>query len=229
MTSISIVLSSDKSEFTTSFSPPIELQSKYGLALVNLETYYSFPNVTNKNNVLRYSTDNGTSWQVFIVPVGTYELNQINDEIKRQVPAINISANLATLKAIVKIDDDKTKIDFNIDNSIRTILGFDKKVLSKGYHESDMPVNILSVNSILIHCDIISDSYENGKKRPVIYSFFPNCFPGEKILEKPINLVYLPVFVDKIYSINIRLTDQNDKPINFRGETITLRLHLKKY
>ena len=52
MTSASIVRCSNKSEFTTSFNPPIELQKEYELALVNLETYYSFPNVTDKNNVL---------------------------------------------------------------------------------------------------------------------------------------------------------------------------------
>ena len=65
---------------------------------------------------------------MFKIPEGTYELNQINEEIKRQVPAINISANLATLKAIVKVDDDNILILFNVDYSIRTILGFNKKL-----------------------------------------------------------------------------------------------------
>jgi hypothetical protein len=83
--------------------------------------------------------------------------------------------------------------------------------------------------SILVHCDIISGSYENGKQTQVIYSIFPNYYPGEKIIEKPINLVYLSVFTDKllIYSITMRLTDQDDKLLNFRGEAITIRLHLK--
>ncbi len=70
------------------------------------QKHYSFPNVTDKNNVLKYSTHEGTTWQVFKIPERTYELNQINEEIKRQVPNVNISANLATLKAVLKIDND---------------------------------------------------------------------------------------------------------------------------
>ena len=31
--------------------------------------------------------------------------------------------------------------------------------------------------------------------RPVAYNFFPNADPGQKILETPHNLIYLPVTV----------------------------------
>ena len=42
-----IVLSSEQTKFNTRFSPAISLDSnkKYEIALVNLETYYSFPNI----------------------------------------------------------------------------------------------------------------------------------------------------------------------------------------
>ena len=50
--SFSIVVSDNKTRFKTWFKPPIQLdQNKYyEIALINLETYYSFPNIDRSNN-----------------------------------------------------------------------------------------------------------------------------------------------------------------------------------
>ena len=49
---------------TTRFNPHIQLKTdrKYEIALVNLETYYSFPNVDDTNNQFSYSPDGGQTW-----------------------------------------------------------------------------------------------------------------------------------------------------------------------
>ncbi len=49
--SYQIVFSSNKSSFETSFNPKIVLNEnrEYEIAFVNLETYYSFPNVDTNN------------------------------------------------------------------------------------------------------------------------------------------------------------------------------------
>ena len=63
-TSFQIVVSGNESDFNTMFSPNIELAKDrvYEIALVNLETYYSFPNIDEMNNIFVYSPDNGNSW-----------------------------------------------------------------------------------------------------------------------------------------------------------------------
>ena len=45
--SFSIVVSDNATRFKTWFKPPIQLDKKnyYEIALINLETYYSFPNI----------------------------------------------------------------------------------------------------------------------------------------------------------------------------------------
>ena len=63
-------------------------------------------------------------------------------------------------------------------------------------------VNILTINSILVNIDIISDSYVNGSTQPTIYSFFPYVSPGYTIIENPHNLLYLPITADTIHSIH---------------------------
>jgi len=63
---------------------------------------------------------------------------------------------------------------------------------------------------------------------PVIYSFFPNVAPGYKIVRNVENPIYLPVNKTQINNITVWLTDQSYNPLNFRGETITIRFHLRK-
>ena len=49
-------------------------------------------------------------------------------------------------------------VDFNIEHSLRTVLGFNEKTYTVGTHASKNPVDIMSVNSIMVHCDIIIGS-----------------------------------------------------------------------
>ena len=50
--SFSVVVSDNKLDSKTWFKPPIQLDKKkdYKIALMNLETYYSFPNIDKYNN-----------------------------------------------------------------------------------------------------------------------------------------------------------------------------------
>jgi len=84
----SSVVTSSGTDWTTHLSPPLFLNPKrrYELALVNLETYNSIPNITEANNHFVYSP-NGTTWKTITLPEGSYELVQINTEIQRQLEA----------------------------------------------------------------------------------------------------------------------------------------------
>ena len=72
--SFQIVVTDNKTRFTTRFNPHIQLKKNksYEIALVyNLETYYSFPNVTPENNHFSYSPDAGQVWYHILVPEGS--------------------------------------------------------------------------------------------------------------------------------------------------------------
>ena len=239
--SMQLILSNNLTKFNTSFNSPIRLDkdSKYEIALVNLETWYSFPNIDSTNNVLRYSNDGGTTWHEVKIPEGSYELKDLNDEIIQQMrmkrhyneltnkPYISIEANVNTLKTEMEILDNY-KVDFRVTNSFNKILGFKGKVYHAGINSSENIVDILPVNSIFITLDLINGSYVNGVKKNVIYSFFPEVEPGYKIVESPRNLVYLPVNKTEISSIEVSMTDQDGKLLNLRGERITIRLHIRE-
>ena len=120
------------------------------------------------------------------------------------------------------------QVDFDIPNSIRTVLGFDAHIYKKGRHLSEHTVNIMKVNSIFVHTNIIGSTYVNGSENPVIYSFFPNVAPGAKIVVEPRVLIYLPVSISLISRLTSWLTDQNNQPLNLRGEELTIKYHLRK-
>ena len=84
MVSIEIVLSEKDTDFTTIFNPPIRLHGKKcEIALASLETFYTFPNITEENNTLRYSRDNGNNWEKIVIPTGSYGMGGIQNELKR--------------------------------------------------------------------------------------------------------------------------------------------------
>jgi len=120
------------------------------------------------------------------------------------------------------------QVDFRAQNSISSVLGFWNQVYEEGIHKSQNVVNILSINSILVNVDVIGGSYVNRRTQNTIYTFFPNVSPGYKIVEKPRNLVYLPVILDKINKMETVVTDQNGKQLNLRGENLTIRYHLRE-
>ena len=120
------------------------------------------------------------------------------------------------------------EVDFRKDKSINSLIGFDSKLYTSGFKESENMVNILTINSILVNIYIISDSYFNGSTQPTIYSFFPDVSSGYKIIENPHNLLYLPITSDTIHSITILLTDQNEDQLNLRGKNLSIRFHLRE-
>ena len=240
-TSFQIIVSDNESKFTTRLNPTLQLDKdkEYEIALVNLETYYSFPDIDETNNVFVYSPDNGSLWVKIKIPEGNYEIDDINNTIQHEMEKrghhdpinedyyINISANSNTLKSVL-IQEKDYQVDFNHQNSLAKVLGFTNAKYTKGFHESENPVNILSINSILVNIDIISGSYVNGTTKNTIYSFFRKVSPGYKIIEKPVNLVYLPITLDTIDRLGVSITDQDDHLLNLRNENLTIRFHIRE-
>ena len=148
----------------------------------------------------------GRSWTLLHIPTGCYELKAINAEITRirGNSDITILPNANTLQYILTVVGAKCKIRFNVPNSLASVLGFMQDIAyGVGRHASETLVNIMRVNSILVHCNIIHSSYMRGQQAPVVCNSFPNVAPGQKILEAPHNLIYLPVTVDVISTLSV--------------------------
>ena len=223
-----ICVSRNKSRLTTSFVPPLEFppSSRYEMALISLETYYS-------NNHLKMPLDDGKTWMDIHIPIGCYEIKVFNNELQRFImkkigykeaeKRIILSPNPNTLRCVLEILDAKCQLDFNVNDSLCKILGFNKKIYKAGRYESENLFNILSVNLILVHCDVIEASRLNRIEAPLIYSFFIDVAPGDKIVSTSLHLIYIPLTLNIISHMTRWHRDSISFASRHRSEWMLLR------
>lgn len=164
------------------------------------------------------------------IPTGTYEFKDITtyliNAFKEKDISFEIEVNSKTLKTTVK---SSVRLHFDRKDSIHRNFGFnDCVVQADSPKTSEKTVSITSLNTIVVECDIVNGSFTNGKPGHSIHEFSPNSDPGFKIVEIPKHIVYLPINRHKIQSIQVRVVDQDRNLVDFRGEKLTCRIHIRK-
>lgn len=237
-----LTFNSNKTDFNYKFNTPLKLKSNrnYELALQYFSTSNYLVNITQYNNRFIYSIDNGANWITLLLDPGAYEYTNINSEIRRQMiekkhadtkgePFITIGAVLQTFKIYINISNPTYKVDFTQPKTFRSLLGFNSKILNSGYNISDSTAQITTVSSIQIHCDLIAGSFHNGKQSNILYSFPSYLVPsGYKMNVIPANMFYLPINRNIIDSISFRVTDDEENTLDFRGEEMSVAVHLRQ-
>lgn len=164
--------------------------------------------------------------QTYTIPQGSYELFELEKVVNDRITPykIEIRPNSTTHKVELKCSH-----DFSLSKNLTTILGF-SAVSFQGniLYTSDLPVQIFPLSIIQIHANIARGAYINGKECHSIHAFFPNVPSGFHINETPKNLIYVPVSVNVLEKLVVRVVDETDNLINFNGESLTIRLHLKQ-
>jgi len=223
--SLTLTLSGTSSVLETHFFPPIELSphKNYVLGLIELLTFNSIPNVDIGHNKFYVDKEEIT------LPTGSYELEDIEtyltEALKPKGISITLKPNNNTLRSVIKCSH---QINFQPQDSISKLLGFAKRIFPANIsHTSDLPVKILKVNVLRVECSITSGAYINGRQVHTIHEFFPAVPPGYKIIEVPSHVIYLLVAVNSINHLELRVVDQDGHLNNFRGEIVTIRLHIK--
>lgn len=221
--SIAITITGRKSILESHFQPPLNIDEKYECGLIYFSALYSIPNINENNNVFSYGNDKKIK-----IPCGTYDLYDIADYIRTKLTDCDfiIKPNNNTLKCLIYCSN---TLNFDVDNSIGSILGYKKKKLEANkWHESENPVNILPVSMVRVECDLIKGSYTNGYPSHILYEFVPNVPPGHRFIEVPKTIIYFPVNKSIITSINIKILNERGQCIDFREKCIDLRLHIRK-
>lgn len=250
MTSITLTLSGNSSLLEAEYFPPIELDERYQYecGLVDFQTFNCIPNIDEENNKIVFggvykesekqgnSVSNSTKSSTvilfpreIIIPTGSWEINDIANYIRSSLPQ-SISFRLIVNKNTLKCElYSSIGIDFTGKNTIGPLLGFSaRKLKPDTLHVSDGPIDILRVNAIRVECSIITGSYFNSDSGHTIHEFFPSVQSGYKVTETPNNVIYLPVTVKSIRNVAVSIVDQKNRIINFRGENIVVRLHVRK-
>ena len=121
-------------------------------------------------------------------------------------------------------------IRFDEKSFFSTILGFTPGWDYKHYNQylSQKIVNLSNTNKIHLKCDAIDGSVVNGVRQPILYSFVLDKPAGYKIFSEPETIHYKKINKSVLNTITFYLEDDNNKEVDFNGETLTFTLQMIK-
>ena len=228
----------EKSTHEEHLSQPLQTNNKqFKLAVTFLSGYNGIFNATNSNNKFYFKktiTDEDGFVQITIPP-GAYEIEPLNDEIKRIIIdkehytvsnyPFEIKPNFSTLGSIIEISPQGPIISFMFDDSIKDLLGFHAVTLYEEYNLSTSPVDILSFDNIFLECDIAQGMIFKGRKSNIIHNWTMTVDPGYKYVEKFSGGIswYMMQSKDIISSICFNLKNENGNLVSFNGQSVTFR------
>ena len=107
--------------------------------------------------------------RILAVIPGADELIKIAELIKEETNGnIIIKPDKNTSKCLMEIK--QSEINFDIENSLATILGFRKKVYEQGKYKSQTIIDIKGFSTINNHCKVISGVKHNGNNTDILYT-----------------------------------------------------------
>lgn len=223
-------------DFETVLDRPIILDKNktYVAGLDRIDTMtYSWYNISPQydNNYFQYSIAGQTPRNRKLnFPPGSYSYEDINSYARSQITNCPFKMEFDRTRFKVLITLDKgTKIIFT-EGKFNELLGFlpNQTIATTSY--SDILPNITnSVDTIYIHCDLISNSIVDGSYSDIIYTFSTahliRSYPFEK---KQYDIGYCEVNKSVIDSIRIYITDAYNRLIDLNGIDVSLTLILKE-
>ena len=95
-----------------------------------------------------------------------------------------------------------------------------------GSYKSDKPINITRIDKIHLKCDCTQGSFVNGIREPILYSFALSSPPGHKIFKEPKIKLFKKIIKSVLSQINFYFEDDDHKPKDFNGETVSFTCQL---
>ena len=135
-----------------------------------------------------------------------------------------------TRKTKLVVNSGIIAIRFDENSFFSTILGFTPGWDYKHYNQylSQKIVNLSTTNKIHLKCYVIDGSVVNGDRQPILYSFVLDKPCGYKVFCEPETIHYKKINKSVLNTIMFYLEDDNNKVVDFNGETLTFTLQMIK-
>ena len=182
----------------------------------------------------------GSTKRYTLLPV-VYEVADINMMLKSLLPK--------EVKVNITVDEIRLKSNLTTNKTIRftkkkslfyVILGFTQShsgeigdiegfvQLIPGVYKGDRPINITGIDKMHLKCDCIQGSIVNGVREPILFSFALSSPPGQKIYKEPRIKLFKKINNSVLSHITFYFEDDNYKPVDFHGETLSFTCQLIK-
>ena len=228
-------------DFTIKFDPVMHLSPEmhHELAVDRIGMTYSWHNINAeyRNNTIKYSKDNGSSWKQINIIDGMYSYDDLSDYINQVITdnddqpsnnrvGIKIYFVLTTYRVVVELGN-QWQLDIR-DSTFGDLIGFEPQIITKTSHSTKLPNITNSVDAIMVNCDIVTDAITDGR-----YSNTLTVIPTDNLtrsypfLFEPRRALFSPISKMNISEIRIQLTDSKGRSINLNGIDWHMNLILK--
>ena len=228
--------------FITRFNKPITLDSNYeyeiGLnRIINMSFTWFNVNPSYGNQLIKYSSDDGSTFHNITFPSGAWNYSEFDEHIKEitmkgtinnPIYPISLEFNSTTFRVTVTLATnyqlDLTHSNFN------DLIGFDKKVLKDEVNIGIRVPNLSQDTDILnIHCDLVNTSLVDDEDSDIIYTFSTSVLqPSYSFTIEPRRVTYNPINKQQISTIRIYITDGKRRLINLNEADTSFSLILKR-
>ena len=230
--------------FVTKFNIPIILDRNYqyvvGLnRIINMSFTWFNVNSSYDNQLIKYSSDNGSTFNDITFPAGVWNYTDFNTYIKDITKIVKDGANNNEYPITHEFDNTTFRVTVTLANNYQLdltasnfneLIGFEKEVLKSENNVGPKVPNLSQDTDILnIHCDLINDSLVDGQDTDIIYSFSTSVLrPSYSFTLEPRRVTYNPTNKNIIDSIRIHITDGKRRLIDLNGAETSFSLILKK-
>ena len=232
-------------DFTTNFTKPIILDNnkQYVIGLnrvINMSFTWFNVNAGYKNQLIKDSSDNGSTFKNITFPAGVWNYTDFNTYIKRltKISKKEGDRTIDTYPMTLEFDDTIFRVTVTLAENhqldlrasdFNDLIGFDKKILASGAHIGSRVPNLSQDTDILnVHCDLVNESSVDGEETDIIYSFSTSVLrPSYSFTLEPQRVTFNPVNKTTISSIRIRMTDGKRRSLDLNGADTAFSLILK--
>ena len=229
--------------FITKFNRPIILDSNsqyaVGLRIINMSFTWFNVNPSYANQLIKFSSDNGSTFHNITFPAGVWNYTDFNTYIKDITKIVKNGNTPNEYPITLEFDDTTFRVtvtlakNYQLDlkaSNFNELIGFNKEILKNEQNIGLKVPNLSQDTDILnIHCDLINDSLVDGKETDIIYSFSTSVLrPSYSFTIEPRRVTYNPTNKNSISSIRIYITDGKRRLINLNGADTSFSLILRK-
>ena len=167
-----------------------------------------------------------------------YEVDDLNNTLKYiLLDNVKISVTIDDIRLKSNLKTNQTLI-FTEKSFFYTFLGFTQSrsyplddidgfyQLIAGSYKGDKPINITGIDKVHLKCDCIQGSIVNSVRESILYSFALSSPPGHKIYKEPRVKLFKKINKSVLSRITFYFEDDDHKPVDFDGETISFTCQL---
>ena len=191
-----------------------------------------------KDDVRLVLDEYNSSFITYQLTPGTYTFKDLSEALfnilQSEYPGpsnvIDIEFDDITMKTKLVVKSGNTPVRFDEKSFFSTVLGFTPVWDYKHCNEyiSQKNVNLSSTNKIHLETDFIDGSIISGLREPVLYLFVLDKLTGYKVFSKPESIQYKKINKTVLNTSTFYLENDNNKEVDFNGETLTFTLQLIK-